>query len=115
MLTEMGHSIGTVENGPAALTLLSTGAEFDLLLVDFAMPVMNGAQVAAEAIKQRPELSILFMTGYADAAVLSSWAASGYRMINKPFSAAELGAAISNVVAASSQNGNVVSLRRNRS
>ncbi|MGA8758914.1 MAG: ATP-binding protein [Stellaceae bacterium] len=115
MLTEMGHSVGTVENGPGALSLLSTGAEFDLLLVDFAMPVMNGAQVAAEAIKQRPQLSILFMTGYADAAVLGSWAASGYRMINKPFSATELGAAISNVVAASSHNGNVVSLRRNRS
>ncbi len=112
MLTELGHNVSTAENGPAALALLSTTAEFDLLLVDFAMPIMNGAQVATEAIKQRPQLSIIFITGYADAAVLGSWAASGYRTINKPFSAAELGAAITNVIATRPQSGNIVSLRR---
>ncbi len=114
MLSELGHTVVMAENGPAALALLSTSAEFDLLLVDFAMPVMNGAQVAAEAIKLRPQLFILFMTGYADTSVLSSWTELGYRTLNKPFSSAELDLAIRHTVRSRSQAGNVVSLPRSR-
>jgi CheY-like chemotaxis protein len=40
MLGELGHRVTTAENGPAAIALLSTNIELDLLLVDFAMPVM---------------------------------------------------------------------------
>jgi len=114
MLSELGHTVAMAENGPTALALLSTSAAFDLLLVDFAMPVMNGTQVAAEAVKLRPRLFILFMTGYADTSVLSSWTELGYRTINKPFSAAQLDLAIRHTVRLRPQASNIVSLPRNR-
>jgi CheY-like chemotaxis protein len=99
MLGELGHSVSTAENGPAAVVLLSANAPFDLLVVDFAMPVMNGAEVAAEAVKLRPKLSILFVTGFADRSILSTWTALGYRTLKKPFSGADFDAAIRQTVA----------------
>jgi CheY-like chemotaxis protein len=54
------------------------------------MPVMNGAEVAAEAVRSRPHLPVLFTTGYADIGVLQSSMQLGYRTLNKPFSAADL-------------------------
>ena len=114
MLSELGHNVTIAENGPAALALLATAAKFDLLLVDFAMPVMNGAQVAVEAIKLRPQLFILFITGYADISVLSSWTELGYHTVNKPFSAAQLDLAIRHTVRSRPQASNIVSLPRSR-
>jgi signal transduction histidine kinase/CheY-like chemotaxis protein len=115
ILGELGHDAVVAENGPAALARLSGEAEFDLLLVDFAMPVMNGAEVAAEALKRRPELAILFMTGYAENGVLSSWVELGYRTLNKPFSAAALDLAIRQSVPPRSPPNNVIPLPRARS
>ncbi len=115
MLGELGHRVSIAENGPAAIALLSTEAEFDLLLVDFAMPVMNGAQVAAEAMKLRPQLLVLFMTGYADTSVLNSWTVSGFGTVKKPFSATELDLAIRQTIGSRPQTGEVVPLPRRRS
>ncbi len=115
VLREMGHQVTLAENGASAVSLLASAAEFDLLLVDFAMPVMNGAEVAAEAVKLKPGLSVLFMTGYADTDVLGSWTQAGYRTINKPFGAADLDLAIRQTVGARRSSGNVVALPRRRS
>jgi signal transduction histidine kinase/ActR/RegA family two-component response regulator len=115
MLREMGHDVTLAENGPSGIALLATEAEFDLLLVDFAMPVMNGADVAAEAVKLRPGLPVLFVTGYADTGVLGSWTEAGYRTINKPFAAADLDLAIRQVAGARRPPANVVALPRRRS
>ena len=97
MLAELGHAVTAAENGMAALERLATPAAFDLLLADFAMPVMNGAELAAAAIKLRPQLSVLFVTGYADVEVLSSWSGIGYGTLNKPFTTEELKAALQHV------------------
>jgi signal transduction histidine kinase/ActR/RegA family two-component response regulator len=113
MLGELGHRVTSAENGSAAVALLSGEAAFDLLLADFAMPVMNGGQVAAEAIKLRPGLPVLFMTGYADASVLGAWLQAGYRTLKKPFVAADLGRAI-RAAMQSPPPGNVVPLRQSR-
>jgi CheY-like chemotaxis protein len=115
MLTDLGHNVTAVENGPAAIALLSTATQSDLLLVDFAMPVMNGAEVAAQAIKLRPQLPILFMTGFADTGILNSWTGLGYHTINKPFSAAELDQAMRQTMTPRPQTGNIVPLTHNRS
>ena len=114
MLVELGHRVAAAENGPAALGLLSGDATFDLLLVDFAMPIMNGAQVAAEAVKLRPGLPVLFITGYADANVLGAWLQAGYRTLKKPFVATDLGVAIRAAVQPPPPE-NVVPLRHSRS
>jgi signal transduction histidine kinase/ActR/RegA family two-component response regulator len=111
MLTDLGHEVVAVESGPAALTRLSADTMFDLLLVDFAMPMMNGTEVAAEAVRLRPHLPVLFTTGYADTGVLQSWMQLGYRTLNKPFSAADLERAVRQTIRARS---NVVPMARIR-
>jgi len=110
MLVELGHDVATAENGTTALEALATPRVFDLLVADFAMPVMNGAELAAQAIKRRPKLAVLFITGYADTEVLSSWTSIGHRTLNKPFTTGELDAALRQVARSRLDRGNVVAL-----
>jgi two-component system NtrC family sensor kinase len=111
MLTDLGHDVVAAENGPAALAQLSAKSSFDLLLVDFAMPAMNGAEVAAEARRIRPQLPVLFITGYADTSLLQSWTQLGCRTLNKPFTGNELDLAVRRTVEA---HGIVIPLARRR-
>jgi len=62
MLADLGHAVATADSGAAALAMLGAGERVDLLLSDFAMPGMMGAQLAEEALKLRPGLPVLFMT-----------------------------------------------------
>jgi len=94
MLGELGHVVTTAESGPAGLALLHGPAEFDLLLVDFAMPEMTGVQLAEQAVTLWPELTVLLMTGYVESAARQSWTEHGYRSVMKPFNAAELATAL---------------------
>jgi CheY-like chemotaxis protein len=83
MLEDMGHEVAAQR--AVALDQLKTGHPCDLLLVDFAMPMMNGSGCAAEAIMLRPDLPVLFITGYVNNDALRSWSSLGFRMLNKPF------------------------------
>ncbi|HEY3849117.1 MAG TPA: ATP-binding protein [Acetobacteraceae bacterium] len=94
MLDDLGHAVTAAESGPAGLALLRDGQEFDLLLVDFAMPEMTGVQFAEQALALRRAPPVLLMTGYAESDVRQSWSERGYRMVMKPFSTAELAAAL---------------------
>ena len=94
MLRELGHAVAVADSGAACLAVLRGPEAFDLLLVDFAMPEMTGAMLEERALALRPELSVLLMTGYADAAARQSWTERGIRPVMKPFSIAELGEAL---------------------
>jgi CheY-like chemotaxis protein len=94
MLDELGHAVSAAESGPAALALLREATEYDLALVDFAMPGMTGAQFAEQAITVRPMLPVLLMTGYVESAARQSWSERGYRTLMKPFNTAELAAVL---------------------
>jgi len=94
MLNELGHTVTAAESGPAALALLREAAAFDVLLADFAMPEMTGTQLAEHALALRPALPVLLMTGYVESDARQSWTELGYRTLMKPFSAAELAAAL---------------------
>jgi len=94
MLDELGHAVTAAESGPAGLALLREAAEFDLLLVDFAMPEMTGVQLAEQAVTLRPTLKVLLMTGYVESDARQSWAVRGYRTVMKPFNTADLAAAL---------------------
>ena len=94
MLRELGHAVTAADSGAAGLALLRGPEAFDLLLVDFAMPEMTGAMLEERALALRPELRVLLMTGYADAAARQSWTERGIRPVMKPFSIAELGEAL---------------------
>src|SRR5690606_40868046 len=60
-----GHSVFEARNGEEALALIET-AHPDAVLLDFAMPGMNGAELAEELGKRRPGLPMVFASGYAD-------------------------------------------------
>jgi CheY-like chemotaxis protein len=60
----------------------------DLLVADFAMPGMNGVEVAQQARARRPDLPVLFVTGYADQTALAG--VGEERVVQKPFRDDEL-------------------------
>ena len=87
MLRTMGAAVAETGSGGSALEALGQ-EQFDLLVVDFAMPGMNGAELAAICAKKWPQLPILFATGYADLSALSG--VSEERIVQKPFRGGEL-------------------------
>ena len=83
MLREMGCTVVEAGSGGAALDLLEHMTKIDLMLLDFAMPGMNGAEVARQVQMKRPSLPILFVTGFADRAALAG--VSDEFVVGKPF------------------------------
>jgi CheY-like chemotaxis protein len=66
MLEDLGHDVIEANSGARALEILQNGPKLDLLITDYAMPKMTGAQLAKAARELWPELPILLATGYAD-------------------------------------------------
>jgi signal transduction histidine kinase/DNA-binding response OmpR family regulator len=65
MLRERGHDVVEAKGGADALTRLSDGAAFDIVVTDFTMPRMNGAELARRIRERSPETPVLIVTGYA--------------------------------------------------
>jgi len=62
-----------LESGQAGLNIVASEARIDLLLTDIGLPGgMNGRQLADAARQQRPDLKVLFITGYAESAVIGN-------------------------------------------
>ncbi|UYN97815.1 MAG: response regulator [Enhydrobacter sp.] len=66
LLEDLGHTVIQANSGARALEVLRSDRAVDLLITDYAMPGMTGAQLAEEARRLRPGLPILLATGYAD-------------------------------------------------
>jgi len=64
-LESLGYRVTAVAEGPAALMLLGGHQPVDLLFSDMVMPVMSGAELVREARRLRPDLAVLFTTGFA--------------------------------------------------
>jgi CheY-like chemotaxis protein len=96
-LRSLQYQVTEAESGEQALAAME-GTRFDLLLVDFAMPGMNGADVAREAQNRQPGLKVLMVSGYADSAAVEA-ALGNARLLRKPFDLAELGAAVAETLA----------------
>ena len=73
VLTQL-HSLGYVTldaaNATDALMLARNGHPFDLLFTDVIMPGMNGRQLADEMMKVKPDLKVLFTSGYTENAII---------------------------------------------
>jgi signal transduction histidine kinase/CheY-like chemotaxis protein len=89
MLIELGCTVHVVPDAAAALAALRSDTAFDVLVADFAMPGMNGAELARQAAAIRPELPTIIVTGYADADALQSVPAAA--ILQKPFRREQLG------------------------
>jgi two-component system cell cycle sensor histidine kinase/response regulator CckA len=89
-LTRHGYKVVTADNGEEALEILGQGDPIDLLISDVVMPGMDGPTVVREARKSRPELKILFMSGYAEEQLRKSIDIENVNFLPKPFSVTEL-------------------------
>jgi CheY-like chemotaxis protein len=89
-LEDSGYHVIAAENGQSALAVIENEATpLDLLLVDFAMPGINGVDVAQRTRQRRPNLPILLITGNAEQAAVRS-EAEGVPLLTKPFKQAQL-------------------------
>lgn len=88
-LGSLGHQVEGVESGAAAIETLA-GDPPDLILIDFAMPGMNGAQLAREVRRLHPRLPIAFVTGYAESDQLEDALGRDVPVLRKPFGVEQL-------------------------
>ena len=66
MLLDLGHSVTEAQSGAHALKLLETDSPFDIVVTDYAMPGMNGFELAQRIKERNPKLPIILATGYAE-------------------------------------------------
>lgn len=92
VLEDLGYTALEADDGPSGMKLIQSDVHLDLLITDVGLPNgMNGRQVADAARQQRPGLKVLFVTGYAENAVLNHGHLDhGMQVITKPFEVEEL-------------------------
>ena len=89
MLGAMGYAVATAGDGPEALEALDDVSP-DVVLLDFAMPGMDGAEVAKAVRARRPDLPIVFASGHANTAAMNAAVGSAAPRLHKPFKMSEL-------------------------
>ncbi|MGH6658437.1 MAG: response regulator, partial [Sphingomicrobium sp.] len=89
-LSRHGYTVVTADNGEDALDILARGDDFVLLISDVVMPGMDGPTMVAEARLSRPDLKILFMSGYAEEQLRNSIDIENVNFLPKPFSVTDL-------------------------
>jgi len=100
VLEELGYRAIEAADGPSGLKLLQSGVHLDLLITDIGLPGLNGRQVVDAAREQRPDLKVLFMTGYAEnATIANGFLEPGMDMITKPFAIEALATRIRDMIA----------------
>jgi PAS domain S-box-containing protein len=86
VLHDLGYSAIEASDSAAALPILASEQRLDLLVTDVGLPGINGRELADLARRTRPDLKVLFVTGYAEgAAVRGGFLEPGMEMITKPF------------------------------
>jgi signal transduction histidine kinase len=87
VLEELGYSVLEADDAPSALKVLASRSDIDLLVTDVGLPNgMNGRQLADAVRADRPDLPVLFVTGYAENAVLNHGHLDrGMQVLTKPF------------------------------
>ncbi|WP_088938720.1 hybrid sensor histidine kinase/response regulator [Rhizobium sp. N122] len=96
MLEDLGHEVVEANSGLQALELIRSGQHFDLVITDYLMPGMTGAQLAAAARDIHPALPIVLATGYAD---LPAGTDIDLPRLGKPYDQAQLAKEIARAVA----------------
>ncbi len=87
MLEDLGHEVIEVNSGDSALAALKRDSGIDLMITDFSMPGMNGAQLAERALNMAPGLPIILATGYAE---MPAGTSINLPRLSKPYSQAQL-------------------------
>jgi signal transduction histidine kinase len=86
VLKELGYAFVEAGDADTAVPIIESEQRIDLLISDVGLPGMNGRQLAEIGRQIRPELKVLFITGYAEhAAVRGGFLDPGMQLITKPF------------------------------
>jgi PAS domain S-box-containing protein len=102
VLQGLGYQALEAADGPSGLKILQSPKSIDLLVTDVGLPGINGRQLADQARVTRPDLKVLFITGYAENATLANgFLEPGMEMITKPFAVEALATRIRDII----QNG----------
>jgi PAS domain S-box-containing protein len=101
VLEELGYNTLQAKDGASGLKVLQSGRRVDLLITDVGLPGgMNGRQLADAGLIALPQLKILFITGYAETAVIGQGHLKpGMHVVTKPFSLETLGRRIKEIIA----------------
>ncbi len=104
-LAHEGHDVTLVEDGLQALDVLQ-GETFDLLLTDIVMPAMDGIALALKVARDKPDMKILLMSGYAaERQRAHNLDELIHRVIAKPFTLREICAAVEDTLAGRAPKG----------
>ena len=105
-LIRAGYSVTSVADGEEGLAAIANGdAEFDLILSDVVMPVMDGPTMARAVRRVRPEVPILFMSGYAEEQLRDEIDIDAMHFIPKPFSVQQISEKVAEVLSEASARG----------
>jgi CheY-like chemotaxis protein len=113
ILRDLGHIVIEVGSGGGALDLLDQNAQIELVILDFAMPGMNGMEVARQVRIKDPSCPVMFITGYADTSALGD--IDDKQIVRKPFIGNELADKVQFALAngpLDNESSNIVPLRR---
>lgn len=91
-LSDFGHTVLEAPDGEAALAIVNATPDLDLIVTDVRMPKMDGFTLAVSAHRVRPDLGVLFMTGYSGTEVPPELQA--VKVMQKPFDPGDLLVAI---------------------
>jgi signal transduction histidine kinase len=111
-LESVGYRVLSAEGGRAALDVIGGNTPVDLLLLDIAMPEMNGPEAARAIGSKRPGLPIIYMTGYVGSTQLGS--DEQRCLVKKPFTVAELTGKVEEALSTTegqAKMANVISMR----
>ena len=95
MLLDLGHSVTEAQSGAHALKLLESDGKFDVVVTDYAMPGMNGFELAQRIKAGHPRLPIVLATGYAE---LPADRSIEFGHLSKPYTSKDLAAALEKAV-----------------
>ena len=114
-LQEIGYAVTEAESGRAALAILEGDTPCDLMVADLVMPGLSGLDTLRLARRTRPDLKVLFASGYAD---LSRFGGnlSSHTLLKKPFKSETLAEAVQSALqrVSAGEPDNIVQLRRDQ-
>jgi CheY-like chemotaxis protein len=91
-LRDAGYEVLEAGDGNEGLSIVRSNEEIDILISDIKMPGLNGYQLAEEALRLRPHLRVLLMTGYTQEPLPKAISAAGIKVLYKPFHIDQLAA-----------------------
>jgi CheY-like chemotaxis protein len=104
MLARNGYRVLSADSGENALKLFRSNPDTDLLLTDVVSPGMSGPMIADQVAALKPDIKVLFMSGYDGTQVVQRYVVEkGYSLLTKPFTMEQLEAKVRAVLASGGQ------------